>query len=918
MAFFRRSGPTLEQCIEEHEYQCVVRFYLKGKGDDTAAAIGALALFCENDPQPVADALGSLNDRDMIEVARAIVQSGGPDSPAVLTLAGYAGNELGRALGRAIMRCGEDAFDALVSSTGNEDQNTRLGAISMLGFIGNPGIPVLKELLYRGEGEEQRTAARCLQSLEWTPENPDEKPMFFFLCGDWKELVKLKERALPLLFSLAKKDDPALRRHAIKAMGEIGDLRVVPVILPYVDDGDPEVRIVAVSALMHYDTPETEQRMISALGHVDSQIRIDAAHALKRKGWTPRTQSEQIRYTIAGGNWDAVIRFGGQVIPDLIRIVRTGDNESLGAVYALAGLGHDAAQELQIILPSLTDSQQKEIVTTFRKSAEKHRIRRENLQKQQEEALKKQETEKKESSGTDEPKGPSDSEILENQKRVIEGFKWLRLQKVATEQIYAIISEGVEVHNLSFEMAIAALSSKDEAIRAAAIDVLSMKGERAYPYIMKAAYDKSQIVRTAVADSIGFIRQPSMMKVLALLSKDPSVDVRLATVNSLQMIKDERAFPYLVRFFSDDDAMIRDAASHAAATYGQFGLPILIRSLHVKDPEMCIAAAAALGEICDVRSIPFLLPHLETSDRRVRDAVRAAIVQHDYRAIEPLQDFIAQAKGEAKNAALLALYEINPDFAGEDGIDIHTFQEALTTANGTKATTVSHNRSSPPGKKASVSGGGEAKSADGGSAAHSSSTAKTSGEMPEESNIRMDSRTCEELVLRIEGGEESLSSALLVDLYDEKNTMKSELISAMRGSDREFAMHAGTLLSKIGWSPAGPLEETLFQLATGKIDDLKKGGDNTARILSEIVPTMPSSVQNSVVDILSGIGGREGIIGLAQIVSGDYGAVSDVAAESLADMDKDILPIIREVAVSQKGDGRQRLEKIIRKVENGR
>ena len=127
-----------------------------------------------------------------------------------------------------------------------------------------------------------------------------------------------------------------------------------------------------------------------------------------------------------------------------------------------------------------------------------------------------------------------------------------------------------------------------------------------------------------------------------------------------------------------------------------------------------------------------------------------------------------------------------------------------------------------------------------------------------------------------------------------------------------------TLLSKIGWSPAGPLEETLFQLATGKIDDLKKGGGNTARILSEIVPTMPSSVQNSVVDILSGIGGREGIIGLAQIVSGDYGAVSDVAAESLADMDKDILPIIREVAVSQKGDGRQRLEKIIRKVENGR
>ncbi len=918
MGFFRRSGPTLEQCIERREYQCVVRFYLKGVGDDSAAAISALLFFSENDPQPVADVLGSLNDHDLMNVARAIVQSGGPGHPAVFALARYAGTELGRALGRAVVRCGEDAFDVLVAHAGDEDQNARLGAIFLLGFIGKSGIPVLKGIVYRADGEEQRTAARCLQRLEWIPENPDEKAMFFFLCDDWKELVRLKERALPFLFSLVKKDDPTIRRSAIQALGEIGDSRAVPVILPYVDDCDQEVRIATVSALIHFDTPETERCLVSALNHMDSQIRIDAAHALKRKGWVPRTEGEQIRYTIANGNWDAVIRLGDRLIPDLIRIVRSGDNEWMGAVYALAGLGPDAAQGLQILLPSLPDSQQKEIVSVFRKAAEKHRLKREYLQKEQEIELHKQEDKRKNISGADESKGPSDSEIWEAQKRVMEGFKWLRLQKVATEQIYAIIREGVEVHNISFEMAVAALSSRDEAIRAAAVDVLSMKGERGHPYIMKAAYDKSQIVRTAVADAVGFTAQQSMMKVLSLLSKDPSVDVRLAVVRALQMMNNERAFPYIVNLFSDEDAMVRDAAAHAAATYGPFGLPVLLRSLHTKNSDICIAAAAALGEICDIRSLPFLLPRLDEPDRLVRDAIRAAIVQHDYRAIEPLQEFIAQADGDAKNAALLALYEINPDLAGESGADSRIFEEALGAAENLGAITVSPARSFFSRKKTGVSASVGAKPVDTVSVSSPRPAGELSDEIPDVSNIRMDSRTCEELVLRIEGGEESLSSALLVDLYDEKSSLKTDLISAMKGSDREFAMHAATLLSKIGWSPAGSEEEVLFLLATGKIADLKKGGDSAARVLSGMVSAMPLSVQNTIVDVLTAIRGRDGVIGLAQIVSGDSGGISDAAAESLEEMDADVVPFIREAAASQEDARKRRLLKIIRKIEDGR
>lgn len=756
--------------------------------------------------------------------------------------------------------------------------------------------------LYHSEGDEQRRAAICLKSLGWTPEKSEDKPMFFYLCDNWDEIIKLKEQALPLLLSLVKKDDSALRRQVIQVMGEIGDSRVVPVILPYLNDKDSNVRITALTALMRYDTPETESCFVSALNHGDSQIRIDAAHALKRKGWTPRTQNELTQYTIASGNWGAVIRLGNSVIPDLIRIVRSGDNEWMGAVYALAGLGYVGAEALQGALPSIPDTQQKDIVSVFRKSAEKHRLKREALQKEQE--RKDLEAREKEISEASKPQGPSDTEIWDAQKRVIEGFKWLRLQKVATERIYAIISDGVKFHNISFEMAIAALSSKDEAIRATAIDVLSMSGERAYPYIMKASYDKSQIVRTAVADALGFIAHPSMMKVLSHLSKDPMVDVRLAVVRALQMMNNERAFPYIINLFSDEDAEVRNAASHAAAVFGQSGLPILLRSLQVEEPEIRIAAAGALGEICDVRSLSFLLPHLEDTDLPVRDAIRRAIVQHDYRAIEPLQEFIEQAQGDAKNAALLALYEINPDLAGEAGADSRILAEAYAAAEAVNTITGSPASSLFSRKTPGVSGRGEATSA-----------GIESGAGSELQDVGIDSRACQELVIRIDSGEDSLSATLLVDLYDEKSSLKSDLLSAMRGSDREFSMQAAMLLSKIGWSPSGEEEKVLYFLASGRVADLKMGGANTAGILSEMVNSMPLSVQNTIVDILSGIGGRKGVTSLAQIVIDESGEISDTAADTLVEMGNDAVTFIREAAAAQEGANKRRLLKIIRIIE---
>lgn len=86
----------------------------------------------------------------------------------------------------------------------------------------------------------------------------------------------------------ADSTDPTERRAiaAATALGRIGDLRAVPVLIRAVTAPAPALRVAAVEALGEIGTPEAVGALEAAVGSADARLRIAAAVALGRIGTT--------------------------------------------------------------------------------------------------------------------------------------------------------------------------------------------------------------------------------------------------------------------------------------------------------------------------------------------------------------------------------------------------------------------------------------------------------------------------------------------------------------------------------------------------------------------------------------------------------------------------------------------------------
>ena len=77
--------------------------------------------------------------------------------------------------------------------------------------------------------------------------------------------------------------DWRVRHAACRALGQLGDLRAVELLIARLGDGDPDVREAAYEALVQIGEPAVE-RLIRALGYWESWVRKAACEALGRIG----------------------------------------------------------------------------------------------------------------------------------------------------------------------------------------------------------------------------------------------------------------------------------------------------------------------------------------------------------------------------------------------------------------------------------------------------------------------------------------------------------------------------------------------------------------------------------------------------------------------------------------------------------
>ncbi len=911
MGIFRKSGFDILQYIQEGDAGGLCVFLVGGTDEEKKLAANAFLRMAMEDPQRAAEGLLATNETRMNGLADTLIDTAGPFHGAVLVLAGYGTDVFRKSLVRSIKKRSDLPYEDLTNAVLSKRNPAARGALSLLMTMGRNAAPYVASLLPELKGDDRFSAACYLKDLGWTPKNPADIARFFYLCNDWDGIAKQGSAALPLLRNLSLSDNAGVRCRAIRTLGEIGDPREIHTLKSALSDTDANVRSAAVDALGKYSPEYTGSILQEAFAHPDPQVRLNAAWGLNHMGWVPRTEQENLRYLIARMEWEKVAGYGVDAIHECSRMIRARDPEAEGAVRALTLMGEPGIRALESVTALLSTPEQVSARDTAQETMEDMKKRREREEKrrrvqieEQEKITREQEAQQRKGSELD----PGKAEIHQSEILVLKGFRRLRAKKTAEKKITEV-SEGKEKPEMvPFEYAVLALESNNPAIRASAVDVLSIMGTRAHPYITRAAGDESPLVRTASAEAMGFLGSSTMLKPLLVLAKDNCAEVRGAAVTSLGSLQDPRAITAVLSLFCDGDADVRHAASMTAALFGKSAYPHLLEALNDDNPCAKISAVQALGELRVPDSVPVLINHLYDSNCDVRDAVSHALALHGGRAVPALTEFAEHAVGDPREAAVAALNEIDPEFAApflspfvegtmKDAIDLGRRGAAAFDAIA----------GYEPGRLRNSGESGLEDQSDVGMG-----TGKTTGD---HLSGGTDADSLVDMLVRIEQGDPELTQELLVQMYESESPFLENIMHAFGSSDRNQAYLATNLVDSLGWSPRNAREMFLYNMGKGDIDKAHEGGDEVISYALDLIEQLEAEMQNRLIDEIRRIGGDAACEGLTTLLGSQDPVVRGAAGAALVQLGSLALTSLRNAESGADEKSAESIRDVIRAIE---
>ncbi len=93
-------------------------------------------------------------------------------------------------------------------------------------------------------------------------------------------LAKIGHAAAAELIQALKDPNPTVRRLAAKALGQLGDLKSIPILLKLLEDSDRQVRAAAAISLGSYHHPLAAQTILDALPNAQPAVRAGMVYAL--------------------------------------------------------------------------------------------------------------------------------------------------------------------------------------------------------------------------------------------------------------------------------------------------------------------------------------------------------------------------------------------------------------------------------------------------------------------------------------------------------------------------------------------------------------------------------------------------------------------------------------------------------------
>ncbi|MDZ7956773.1 MAG: HEAT repeat domain-containing protein [Aulosira sp. DedQUE10] len=152
------------------------------------------------------------------------------------------------------------AFELIQTAVGDSNARVRYSAVSQLDTLGAQdsqlSLNILRELLQDPEPDVQAAAADCLGALKLKSAF-DDLQQLYDATPEW--LVKfsivatLGELGDPRGFELLKQalvsDNELIQTAAISSFGDLGDIQAVPLLAPYANNADWQVRYRVVQAV---------------------------------------------------------------------------------------------------------------------------------------------------------------------------------------------------------------------------------------------------------------------------------------------------------------------------------------------------------------------------------------------------------------------------------------------------------------------------------------------------------------------------------------------------------------------------------------------------------------------------------------------------------------------------------------------
>jgi len=204
-----------------------------------------------------------------------------------------------------------------------------------VGKVGTPAIKYIVLLLSNEDEYVRKKAAYFLESKKWEPKSKEEQVSLMVASKKWRECVKFGKKASTYLIHYLEDDYREIRGKIAYCLGEIGNESDAESLIPLLTDWHNRREIASVLTQLKWQPKETEERIYF---WVASGNRSELKNSWGLTKFVLLKDIEAKDYFTIENALYAFIGIGNEeIIPELVKILRTKGNKTMAEAYLNCG-----------------------------------------------------------------------------------------------------------------------------------------------------------------------------------------------------------------------------------------------------------------------------------------------------------------------------------------------------------------------------------------------------------------------------------------------------------------------------------------------------------------------------------------------------------------------------------------------------